>query len=74
MFWQRRADKAARVGNYKWVQSAKGSGLFDLSKDLSEENDLSAQNPDILKDLKLHFATWKQEMQEASPRGPFRDF
>ena len=74
MFWQRRADKAARVGNYKWVQSAKGSGLFDLSKDIAEKKDLSTKNPDILNDLKLHFATWKQEMQAADPRGPFRDF
>ena len=24
-----------------------------------EQNDLSAEDPDILKDLKLHFAAWK---------------
>jgi len=74
MFWQRRGDKAARVANYKWVESAKGSGLFDLSKDVAEQNDLSTQNPETLKVLKQHFAAWKQKMQEASPRGPFRDF
>ncbi|MBL7153001.1 MAG: sulfatase-like hydrolase/transferase [Phycisphaerae bacterium] len=74
MFWQRRADKAARVGNYKWVESSRGSGLFDLSKDLSEENDLSAKHPEILRRLKQSFTTWKKQMQAASPRGPFKDF
>jgi len=74
MFWQRRGDKAARVGNYKWVESAKGSGLFDLSKDISEENDLSQQEPQALADLKSRFSAWKSEMAKAEPRGPFRDF
>lgn len=74
MFWQRRGDKAARVGNYKWVESAKGSGLFDLSKDISEENDLSQQEPQALADLKLRFSAWKSEMAKGEPRGPFRDF
>jgi hypothetical protein len=41
MFWQRRADKAARVDHFKWVESEKGSGLFDLSRDLGEQTDLS---------------------------------
>ena len=41
MFWQRRGDKAARVGNLKWVESSRGSGLFDLSEDMGEQHDLS---------------------------------
>ena len=74
MFWQRQGDKAARVGNFKWVESARGSGLFDLSKDIAEKNDLSAKNPDILNDLKQHFVAWKKNMKKAPPRGPFKDF
>jgi len=74
MFWQRRGDKAARVGKYKWVQSQKGSGLFDLEKDISEQNDLSTKHPEILNRLKQNFATWKQNMQAAEPRRPFKDF
>ncbi len=74
MYWQRRADSAARVGNWKWVESAKGSGLFDLSQDVSEKHDLSKMNPDKLQEMKAHFANWKKEMSEAEPRGPFRDF
>jgi arylsulfatase A-like enzyme len=74
MFWQRRADKAARVGNFKWVESSRGSGLFDLSKDVGEQHDLSKEKPDVLSKVKSRFAAWKKRMADAEPRRPFRDF
>jgi len=74
MFWQRRADKAARVGHWKWVESDRGNGLFDLSKDIGEQHDLSERHPDKLKELKARFANWKKAMAAAEPRGPFRDY
>jgi arylsulfatase A-like enzyme len=73
-FWQRQGDKAARVGHWKWVESQAGSGLFDLSTDLPEKNDLSAQKPDVLKKLKERWLAWRKEMDAAEPRGPFRDY
>jgi arylsulfatase A len=74
MFWQRRSNKAARVGNFKWVESSRGSGLFDLSKDIGEKNDLSKQKPEVLVEVKARFEAWKKLMAEAEPRRPFRDF
>ena len=74
MFWQRRSDRAARVGQWKWVDSAKGSGLFDLSSDIGEKHDLSAEKPETLKMLQQRFAAWEKAMQSAEPRGPFRDY
>lgn len=74
MFWQRRAEKAARVGQWKWVESAKGSGLFDLNSDLGEENDLSKAKPEVLKMMQDRFSTWSQTMNASEPRGPFRDY
>jgi len=74
MFWQRRNDKAARVGTWKWVDSAKGGGLFDLAADIGEQNDLSQERPEILKMVKGRFEAWRQEMERAEPRGPFRDY
>jgi arylsulfatase A-like enzyme len=74
MFWQRRADKAARVGNFKWVESRAGSGLFDLAADLGEQHDLSATQPDVLAHVKGRFGAWRAEMDAAEPRGPFRDY
>ena len=74
MFWQRRGDKAARVGQWKWVQSEKGGGLFDLAADPGETKDLSAAKPEVLARLKSRFAAWREEMDAAEPRGPFRDY
>lgn len=74
MFWQRRDDKAARVGDWKWVESSSGSGLFDISKDISEQHDLSKMKPDVLRMVKSRFEAWVKSMAEAEPRGPFRDF
>ncbi len=74
MFWQRRGDRAARVGSYKWVESAAGSGLFDLSKDIGEKTDLSQTHPEVLKRVKERWQAWRKEMDAAEPRGPFRDY
>ncbi len=74
MFWKRRGDVAARVGKWKWVDSAKGSGLFDLEQDLGETTDLSGRHPEILKRLQTRFAAWMREMEASPPRGPFRDY
>jgi arylsulfatase A len=74
MFWERRGDKAARVGSWKWVESERGSGLFDLAADLGEKHDLSKDKPDMLAHVKSRFAAWKKCMAGAEARGPFRDF
>ncbi len=74
MFWERRQDRAARVGRYKWLDSAKGTGLYDLETDLGESHDLSAERPELLADVKARFDHWKKTMDAAEPRGPFRDY
>jgi arylsulfatase A-like enzyme len=74
MFWQRRADRAARVGEWKWVDSKKGGGLFDLASDIGEQRDLCRDRPQVLREVKARFAAWEEEMRDAEPRGPFRDY
>ena len=74
MFWRRRNDKGARVDNWKWVESSRGTGLFNLRTDISERQDLSEEKPDILKRVKARFANWERQMKAAEPRGPFRDY
>jgi len=74
MFWQRKNDKAARVGNWKWVESAKGNGLFNLDNDIGEAHDLSEEYPDKFNEMKQHFDNWKERMAKAEARGPFRDY
>lgn len=74
MFWKRRADKAVRFQNWKWLESAKGRGLYDLTTDLGETRDLSAEKPDIVQMMREKLAQWQAEMDAAEPRGPFRDY
>ncbi len=74
MFWEARGDHAARIDNWKLVVSKRGGGLFDLSNDISEKNDLSSKHPRVLKMVKSEFEKWKKEMEDASPRGPFKNF
>ena len=74
MFWQRRGDKAARVGDWKWVESAAGGGLFDLAADVGERHDLSTAKPETAARLRDRWNAWRAEMDAAEPRGPFRDY
>jgi hypothetical protein len=74
MFWQRRGDKAARFENWKWLESQKGSGLYDVTNNIGENKDLSEEKPEILKMMRDKFAAWRAEMDATEPRGPFRDY
>ena len=74
MFWQRRSHKAARYKHWKWVEAGDEGGLFDLTSDIGEQKDLSESRPEILADLKARWGAWRKEMDEAEPRGPFRDY
>jgi len=74
MYWKRRAKEAARVENWKWVRNESGKFLFDLSKDISEKNNLIDKMPDKAAEMQQHFESWLERMDEAEPRGPFKDF
>jgi arylsulfatase A-like enzyme len=85
MFWLHehgasdRVQRAARIGKWKWVDSRVDGktrgGLFDLSADIGEANDLSAQNSELAEMIKARWEAWHWEMENAlEPRGPFRDY
>ena len=74
MYWKRRVKEAARVGDWKWVRNEKGTFLFDLSKDVSEKDDLVKKMPEKAAEMQAHFENWLKRMDEAEPRGPFKDF
>ncbi len=74
MFWERQGDYGARVGSWKLVSSRQGSGLFDLSEDLGERNDLSDELPEVQQRLVRSYRRWVREMDEAEPRGPFKNY
>lgn len=75
MFWKRRDEVAARVDHWKWVHMpSRGGGLFNLTEDPGERHDLSKDKPKVLERVQQRFTAWEQSMNEAEPRGPFRDF
>ncbi|MHB8899870.1 MAG: sulfatase-like hydrolase/transferase [Thermoguttaceae bacterium] len=74
MFWKRQGDEAARAGNWKWIRNRSGTFLFDLAADLGEKNNLAKEMPQKAAELEKKFAGWLKAMDEAEPRGPFRDF
>jgi arylsulfatase A-like enzyme len=74
MFWEFRGQKAARIGNYKWLDSEQGRGLYDLASDLGEKNDLSTKQSEKAAEIAARWAAWRKQMDQAEPRGPFRDY
>lgn len=74
MFWEFRGQKAARVGNYKWLEAERGRGLYDLSSDLGEKSDLTAKMPEKAAEISAKWTAWRKQMDETEPRGPFRDY
>ena len=57
LFWlyeERRGRKAAvRLGKWKAIQNSEDADweLYDLSKDIGEENNVAAKNPELLTGL-----------------------
>ncbi len=75
LFWRaRRADrtwKAVRDGTLKYVWKEDGDQrseyLFDLSSDLSEQNNLLEQRPETAAELKKQLAAWEAAMASGQP-------
>jgi len=65
LFWRSSAQHAARVGDWKLVKSrGEPVMLFDLSKDLAEQNDLAATNPKKLKEVQAVYTAWSKQMED----------
>lgn len=74
MYWKRRAKEAARVGDWKWVRNESGVYLFDLTKDVEEQNNLIDKMPEKAAEMQSRFESWLKRMDAAEPRRPFKDF
>jgi arylsulfatase A-like enzyme len=58
------------AGDWKlihWIESDSVE-LFNLSKDLSEKNNVAAQHPEIVKNLRERLETWRTETAANMPR------
>lgn len=77
MYWEFREERAARIGHWKWLESERRDshkGLYNLSSDIREQNDLSGQEEIQHQLIRNKFLHWQNEMAKAEPRGPFKNF
>ena len=61
---------SVRDGDWKLFVNHDGSGveLFDVRKDIGEQHNVAAQNPDIVKDLTNHALTWVKSLPQNDAR------
>lgn len=63
LFWDDGAELwAVRAGKWKLISVKDSLELYDLWADVGEKNDLSNQNPEIVKRLRQDYAAWKGAM------------
>lgn len=60
LFWEHEGNAAVRVDNWKLVRAGRRSQweLYDINKDGTEMHDVSADHPDITKDLLAKWRAW----------------
>jgi arylsulfatase A len=66
LFWRidriGRQQKAARHGQWKYLQDGNVEMLFDLANDVSERRDVFYKHPEVFADLKRRLAAWEAEL------------
>jgi arylsulfatase A-like enzyme len=69
LFWRWRSEQAVRMGDWKLVRGKeqKQWRLIDLSRDVKEQHDLTAQHPDKAKSLLAHFDQWAAALPPVGP-------
>jgi hypothetical protein len=61
---------AVRVGDWKlieWLED-ESAELFNLTTDLSEKNDVAAQHPEVVQQLRERLHAWRKETSANLPR------
>jgi arylsulfatase A-like enzyme len=66
LYWRFGPQMAIRAGNYKLVKATgiEQPALYDLAADIGETKDLSAEMPDIVKDLTARYDAWNKTLVE----------
>ncbi|MBI9016916.1 MAG: arylsulfatase [Phycisphaerae bacterium] len=64
LYWELGNQQAIRMGNWKAVRMNQGDiKLYDLSKDIHEDNDVRAINPDITRKMEKLFVSERTECE-----------
>jgi len=70
LYWRMGEKHAIRDGDWKvTVEPGTPPGLFNLAQDVGEKTDLSAKNPEKMKELVAKYDAWSAQMADASRSG-----
>ena len=70
LYWrtfQRKKQKAIRMGDWKYLKDEKGEYLFNLTNDQQEKNDLKEKNAAMFSKLKEKYAAWEKTVLQPLP-------
>jgi arylsulfatase A-like enzyme len=62
LFWRTGQNHAVRKGNWKLVKMGGKTALFDLTSDIGETRDLTAERPDVTKEIEKAYEQWNSQM------------
>ena len=75
LFWNYNNQMALRSGQWKYVEGLNGldgPGLYNLSEDLGEQNNLAESEPEKLNELKSKFTQWQEDVTRNATEQPER--
>jgi len=62
LFWRHKKEWAVRKGPWKLLVKGENQHLFNLARDISEQNDLARSQPEMVKAMQSEFLTWEKEV------------
>lgn len=68
LYWRAGSDRAVRSGHWKLHVKGKAVELYDLNSDLSEQNNLAHENPEIVEHLQSKWFDWEQHVNQSAIR------
>ncbi|MBM3813142.1 MAG: sulfatase [Acidimicrobiia bacterium] len=73
LYWRFGARSAIRKGNMKLLKEGGEAELYDLAKDVGEQNNLAATRAEAAADLQRDFEAWNSQLMAPRWRNPRND-
>lgn len=73
LYWRRGVAAAMRENQWKLIRVKDNVLLFDLTKDLSEKNNLAQQHPAVVKEMLAKLARWEKGLDQPHWTSPYGD-
>lgn len=73
LYWRRGVAAAMRENQWKLIRVKDNVLLFDLTKDLSEKNNLAQQHPAVVKEMLAKLVRWEKGLDQPHWTSPYGD-